>query len=361
MVAFRWSQNPQGLPKHPLLLLTISYQVQFSPHLSSAFSKRIFQIIFPFSIASIVTLNLGTNRIRLNPKFVWEFLIMIIFSCWINPCLSMTGTKFFQLKFPLLLPSNSMTYCKLPLMPPSPFPNPKQKAKNRISPGLLPGSKSCLWSHKNRQSVKKRERLQHYKTCRNLYDKLVKLAKRIYYNKLLLDANKDSKKTWSILKDIISETNPNNSMLNKLNISQPDSFQLELKDPQLIAEFFNSFLPRLAKDIRTLSLLRTPLNVYRHMTIYISNRLLKQIIHSISRPLAHIFNQSLLLGIFPDFYKLVKVIPIFKSGDKCDPNNYRPTSLLSAFSKILEKIVYNRMLNFIYKCNLIYPRSNLDF
>ena len=146
MVAFRWSQNPQGLPKHPLLLLTISYQVQFSPHLSSAFSKRIFQIIFPFSIASIVTLNLGTNRIRLNPKFVWEFLIMIIFSCWINPCLSMTGTKFFQLKFPLLLPSNSMTYFKLPLMPPSPFPNPKQKAKNRISPGLLPGSKSRLFT-----------------------------------------------------------------------------------------------------------------------------------------------------------------------------------------------------------------------
>ena len=57
-------------------------------------------------------------------------------------------------------------------------------------------------------------------------------------------------------------------------------------------------------------------------------------------PLVHIFNLSLESGVVPDSYKIAKIIPIFKKGDTEDPNNYRPISLLTAFSKILEKIVH---------------------
>ena len=52
-------------------------------------------------------------------------------------------------------------------------------------------------------------------------------------------------------------------------------------------------------------------------------------------------------GIFPDFFKVAKVIPIFKKEDPLLCKNYRPISLLPIFSKILEKLIYDRMYNFI--------------
>ena len=86
----------------------------------------------------------------------------------------------------------------------------------------------------------------------------------------------------------------------------------------------------------------------------ISNKLTKRIIEFIAEPLVHIFNLSFGNGIFPDPYKIAKAIPIFKSGDKFSVNNYRPISLLPAFSKILEKLVHKRLIKFILKHNLIY-------
>ena len=50
--------------------------------------------------------------------------------------------------------------------------------------------------------------------------------------------------------------------------------------------------------------------------------------------------------------KIAKVIPIFKKGDPLVFSNYRPISLLSCFSKILEKIIYERTVNFIKKHNI---------
>ena len=44
------------------------------------------------------------------------------------------------------------------------------------------------------------------------------------------------------------------------------------------------------------------------------------------------------VGIFPSEMKIAKVIPLFKNGNKSDFSNYRPISLLSQFSKILEKL-----------------------
>ena len=61
----------------------------------------------------------------------------------------------------------------------------------------------------------------------------------------------------------------------------------------------------------------------------------------------HIFNQSLATGTLPTKFKIAKVIPVFKSGDALDPSNYRPISLLSTFSKILEKIVHNRLFTYL--------------
>ena len=46
-------------------------------------------------------------------------------------------------------------------------------------------------------------------------------------------------------------------------------------------------------------------------------------------------------------FKIAKVIPIFKAGDKSQMDNYRPISLLSSFSKIMEKIVAARLIEFL--------------
>jgi len=85
----------------------------------------------------------------------------------------------------------------------------------------------------------------------------------------------------------------------------------------------------------------------------LSSHLLKKIIHTILMPLSHIFTLSLSTGCVPKKLKTAKIIPIFKSGDCLDMNNYRPISLLSIFSKILEKIVFSRLTNFLDSNSLL--------
>ena len=70
----------------------------------------------------------------------------------------------------------------------------------------------------------------------------------------------------------------------------------------------------------------------------ISRWVLSRIAPHVVKPLVHIFNLSFFTGIFPSELKIAKVIPLFKNGNKSDISNYRPISLLSQFSKILEKI-----------------------
>ena len=88
----------------------------------------------------------------------------------------------------------------------------------------------------------------------------------------------------------------------------------------------------------------------------ISTKLIKQSIEQISTPLTHILNQSMTTGIVPQNMKIAKVIPIFKSGDKHIFNNYRPMSILPAFSKILEKMLSIKLISYLEKhtnCSLL--------
>jgi hypothetical protein len=85
----------------------------------------------------------------------------------------------------------------------------------------------------------------------------------------------------------------------------------------------------------------------------LSTNLIKKVRYSLLAPLAHIFTQSLATGVVPSKLKIAKVVPIFKAGDASYTNNYRPISLLSSFSKILEKIVQTRLTQFLDMNNLI--------
>ena len=75
--------------------------------------------------------------------------------------------------------------------------------------------------------------------------------------------------------------------------------------------------------------------------------LVKKLIPCLVIHLEHIFNISLQTRVFPDGVKIARIIPLFKNGNINDFTNYRPISLLSQFSKILEKIFHNRMMSFI--------------
>uniref|UniRef100_A0A1B6LDU6 Reverse transcriptase domain-containing protein n=1 Tax=Graphocephala atropunctata TaxID=36148 RepID=A0A1B6LDU6_9HEMI len=79
----------------------------------------------------------------------------------------------------------------------------------------------------------------------------------------------------------------------------------------------------------------------------VSPKLLKACKHEIAYPLTTLINMSFQSGKFPHQLKLAKVIPIFKQGDQSDALNYRPISQISTFSKVIEKIVLTRLLNYM--------------
>ena len=83
-------------------------------------------------------------------------------------------------------------------------------------------------------------------------------------------------------------------------------------------------------------------------------KLLKLLKPYISKPLAIIFNESITLGIFPDKLKCAKINPIHKKGSPTDPSDYRPISLLPIYSKILEKLLYKRLYEFLDKVDAFY-------
>ena len=80
--------------------------------------------------------------------------------------------------------------------------------------------------------------------------------------------------------------------------------------------------------------------------------IIKRSINSISTPLTHIVNLSIIHGIVPNELKIARVVPIFKSCDKALFSNYRPISVLPCFSKILERIIYNRIINYLNDFNV---------
>ena len=81
--------------------------------------------------------------------------------------------------------------------------------------------------------------------------------------------------------------------------------------------------------------------------------ILKHLPKNVISILSYIFNQSLSQGKFISCFRHTKVIPLFKKGCPKDVSNCRSISLLSCFSKIIEKLVYIRLYSFLKKFNLI--------
>ena len=89
----------------------------------------------------------------------------------------------------------------------------------------------------------------------------------------------------------------------------------------------------------------------------ISFNIVKKCFGVLHKPLLHIFNCSIQTGIFPDKLKIAGVTPFFKGGDNRELGNYRPISVLPCFSKILEKIMYNRLYKYLKENNILYKKQ----
>ena len=70
--------------------------------------------------------------------------------------------------------------------------------------------------------------------------------------------------------------------------------------------------------------------------------------------LAKIVHLPVTSGSYPSKLKKAKVIPVFKTEDETDANNYIPISLLSIFDRIIEKVIYKRMMHFINVKNILF-------
>ena len=82
--------------------------------------------------------------------------------------------------------------------------------------------------------------------------------------------------------------------------------------------------------------------------------IMKSIKANVAIPLQHICNLSFQTGVFPTELKVANVVPIFKSGDEMVFTNYRPVSVLPVFSKVLERLMYNRLIDYINENNLLF-------
>ena len=89
-------------------------------------------------------------------------------------------------------------------------------------------------------------------------------------------------------------------------------------------------------------------------------KLLRVLPEQVLKTLAYIFNQSFVTGKFIEAFKKAKVTPIYQKGNPLLLQNYRPISLLSAFSKILEKAVHTRMLSYLNRCKTL-PKFQFGF
>ena len=87
----------------------------------------------------------------------------------------------------------------------------------------------------------------------------------------------------------------------------------------------------------------------------ISPKFVKIAATRITLPLTIIFNKSIREGYFPEKLKTAKIIPLHKGGSALTISNYRPISLLPIFSKIFERLMYNRLTKFISDNKLLTP------
>ena len=89
----------------------------------------------------------------------------------------------------------------------------------------------------------------------------------------------------------------------------------------------------------------------------INFNVIKHCFRELCSALKYLFDSSLQSGVFPDLLKITLVSLVFKTGDTADISNYRQISVLPCFSKILERVMYNRLHKYLTDQEILHPQK----
>ena len=223
-----------------------------------------------------------------------------------------------------------------------------------------------------------------YKRFRNYVTSKLRQAKSRYYYDKLCNVKNNTRKVWQCINNLLGK--------NKGKFVNIDSVKLDDKtitDKDKIANAFNDFFVNIGynlsvqqtitSDIKFDSFLNDtvipsiflqPITSREIIEIVskmkndtspgfdsISIKVVKRIIPIISDILCKLFNCSMSTGIVPDQMKITRVTPIYKKGDVNEMNNYRPISVLTIFTKNVERCMYNRVIAFLNKHNILFKNQ----
>jgi len=225
---------------------------------------------------------------------------------------------------------------------------------------------------------------------KNTLNNLIKTTKKTYYRSKLNESQNNPKQFWKIINELAGKGKNNETFpVDKFMANRP---KLAGTDVRLeVANEFNKYFSKVGENlaraidtsgepvvrdedhgVQTIFNLRTITEdqLLHYVTSLrgasapgydcVSAGLLKQHFNVLKQPLLHIVNTSMQTGEFPDVFKIAKVIPIYKSNDVTSTSNYRPISLLSVFTKVLEKIVKDQLYYYL-ESNLILAGCQYGF
>ncbi|PNF31115.1 hypothetical protein B7P43_G15693 [Cryptotermes secundus] len=225
-------------------------------------------------------------------------------------------------------------------------------------------------------------KIREYYSCYcSILRRVIRKAKEMYYNEMLMKSTNKSEMSWKIINNEIG-------CVAKRKAAPADFKNGEIKiEINKAAGFFNTYfidsveklisqypktedewsatissltdkLPEIVNILITKSEISGVISLLKNKGSCgydgISNKFIRLCSKQITKPLMHIFNLSLTTGIYPDRLKYANIIPCFKKGSITEISNYRPISLLTGFSKIFEILIYNRVIiqfNFISSMN----------
>ena len=212
-------------------------------------------------------------------------------------------------------------------------------------------------------------------------------AKHLHYSKIIHNSENKIKSTWKIIEEEKGRTkNKSDIQCIKINdtiIYNQEEIAMTFSNYFLsIADSINNKNKRYGNNTNQGKYLTNPLKKdmckikWKYVTTHeiekiirslkaknshgfdeISNKIIKVSSRFIISPLTYICNEILKTGTFPDRLKYAIVKPIFKKGKKSDIANYRPILLLTSFAKIIEKIIYNRLLLHLDSNNILAPEQ----
>lgn len=254
----------------------------------------------------------------------------------------------------------------------------KLHLKPWISNGLFRSIKTkqkMFYTHFHSNDLNK---ANEYKKYSNKLNRLLKQAKSQYFNKRFEQCKDNLKFTWKLIGTLIKRKTKSQLPISKI-MRNNRTYTRRIDIANQLNEHFINVGPNLAKQIPstticptdyitnspTTSFMMSPVSVNEVTNLFkslddnkssigVPNKLIKIAAKQLAMPFTYIYNESFESGIVPNPLKISRVTPVFKSDSPIDPNNYRPVATLSSFSKILEKIVYNRLLSFLNKNKILY-------